>query len=352
MTACPRVTAVVQNWNRRDLLQPCLAALRGQSYPSSEIVLVDNGSTDDSVAYVREHFPEVTVMALPDNRGFAAGNNVAIRASNSRYIALLNNDAQPEADWLEAMMDALATHPEVGFCASKMLYLDDLQTIDTAGDVFYDYGAGGKRGMDQPDGCEFSRAEYVFGACAGAAIYRRSMLQDIGLFDEDFFLYMEDIDLSFRAQLRGYKCLFVPAGRVYHQVSATTGRGSRLSIYYSLRNMLYVLVKDLPTSLLIHHLGPILVYFLAGDAIFALSGYAAEVARARRDNLGMVRKMLAKREAIQSTRRVSDAYIESIMTKGQLGARVRSTLRGLFHRRDLVHRPRVPSHGPAEPHGH
>jgi GT2 family glycosyltransferase len=338
MTACPPVTTIVQNWNRSDLLQPCLAALRGQSYPSSEIILVDSGSTDDSVAYVREHFPEVTVMALPCNRGFAAGNNVAIRASNSRYIALLNNDAQPEPYWLEALVDTLATRAEVGFCASKMLYLDDPQIIDTAGDVFYDYGAGGKRGMDQPDGSEFSQTEYVFGACAGAAIYRRAMLGDVGLFDEDFFLYMEDIDLSFRAQLRGHKCLFVPAARVYHQVAGTTGRGSPLSIYYSLRNMPYVLVKNLPIALLVRHLGLILFYFLAGDAVFALSGYTGAVARARRDNLRMIEKMLAKRKRIQSTRRVSDAYIESVMTKGQLGARIRSTLSRLAHGQPLVHR--------------
>jgi GT2 family glycosyltransferase len=304
MTALPHVTTVVQNWNRSDLLQPCLAALLGQSYPSSEIILVDNGSTDDSVAYVREGFPEVTIIALPDNKGFAAGNNIAIRASSSKYIALLNNDAQPEPHWLEALVDTLAACPEVGFCASKMLYLDDPAIIDAAGDVFYDYGAGGKRGMDQPDGLEFSQPQYVFGACAGAAIYRRDMLKDIGLFDEDFFLYMEDIDLSFRAQLRGHRCLFVPAARVYHQVAATTGRGSPLSIYYSLRNMPYVLAKNLPFSLLVRHLGSILFYHLAGDVVFALSGYTGAVARARGDNLRMMRKMLAKRKRIQSTRRV------------------------------------------------
>jgi GT2 family glycosyltransferase len=338
VSVCPTVSTIIQNWSRRDLLQPCLTALRCQSCPSSEIILVDNGSTDDSVAHVREHFPEVTVIALPENRGFAAGNNLAMQASSGEYVALLNNDAQPEPNWLEALTHSLATRPEVGFCASKMLYLDAPGIIDTAGDVFYDYGVGGKRGADQPDGDGFSRTEYVFGACAGAAIYRRIMLEDIGLFDEDFYMYMEDIDLSFRAQLRGYRCLFVPAARVYHQVAATAGRGSHLSIYHSLRNMLYVLVKDLPTSLLLRHLGAILFHFLAGDAVFALSGYAGDVARARRDNLRMLGKMLAKRTRIQGSRRVPNAYIESILTKGQLGARVRSTLSRFLHGRHLVRR--------------
>ena len=331
MSICALVSTVILNWNRCDLLERCLVALQCQSYSCSEIILVDNGSTDGSVAYVREHFPEVKVIALPENRGFTGGNNVGIQVARGKYIALLNNDAQPELHWLEALVHALETHPEVGFCASKMLQAGDLRVIDTAGDVFYDYGVGSKRGMDQLDGREFSQIEYVFGACAGAAIYRRAMLEDIGFFDEDFFLYGEDIDLSFRAQLRGYKCLFVPEARVYHQVAATAGWGSHLSIYYSRRNILYVLVKNLPTSLLLRHLGSILFYFLASDMVFALSGYAGAVVRARRDNLKMVNRMLAKRRRIQSTRCVPDAYIESILTKGQLGAHVRTVLTRLFH---------------------
>jgi len=291
---------------------------------------VDNGSTDGSVAYVRAHFPEVKVIALPENRGFAGANNAGVRAACGSYIALLNNDAQPEPYWMETLVHALEAYPEVGFCASKMLRASDRLVIDTAGDVFYDYGVGGKRGINQLDGPGFAQMEYVFGACAGAAIYRRAMLDDIGLFDEDFFLYAEDIDLSFRAQLRGYRCLFVPEAQVYHQVSATAGWGSYLSIYYSRRNILYVLLKDLPTSLLLHHFGPILLYYLASDMVFALSGYAGAVARARRDNVRTAQRMLAKRRVIQSTRRVSDAYIESIMSKGQLGTHVRTVLSRLF----------------------
>jgi len=308
-----------------------LGLLEKQTLENVKILLVDNGSSDGSVAYVREHFPEVKVIALRENRGFAGGNNVGIRATDSEYTALLNNDAQPQPHWLEALAHALEAHPEVGFCASKMLCAHDPRVIDTAGDVFYDYGAGGKRGMDQLDGPRFLQTEYVFGACAGAAIYRRAMLQDIGLFDEDFFLYAEDIDLSFRAQLRGYKCLFVPRARVYHHVAATAGWGSRLSAYYSRRNMLYVLLKDLPTSLLLRHFASMLFYFLAGDLVFALAGYAGAVVQARRDNLKMARKMMAKRRGIQSTRRVSDAYIESILTKGELGTRMQSVLTQLFH---------------------
>ena len=327
----PSISVIIINWNGRHLLGKCLGLLRKQALRNAKILLVDNGSTDGSAAFVGEHFPQVEVIALPENRGFAAGNNVGIRASSSEYIALLNNDAQPEPHWLEALVQALEAHPEVGFCASKMLRADDPQVIDTAGDLFYDYGVGGKRGMDQLDGPEFSRSEYVFGACAGAAIYRRAMLEDIGLFDEDFFLYGEDIDLSFRAQLRGYKCLFVPEARVYHQVAATAGWGSYLSTYYSRRNMLYVLVKNLPTSLLVRYLAPILFYFLASDLVLSLAGYARAVARARRDSFKMIAKMMAKRREIQSARRVSDGYIKSILTRGQLHTRITTIARQLRH---------------------
>jgi len=327
----PTVSVVIVNWNGRQLLGRCLGLSGKQTLENVEILLVDNGSTDGSVAYVRDSFPQVHVIALPENRGFAAGNNVGIRASSSEYVALLNNDAQPEPHWLEALVQALEAHAEAGFCASKMLRADDRRVIDTAGDVFYDYGVGGKRGMDQLDGPELSRSEYVFGACAGAAIYRRAMLEDIGLFDEDFFLYGEDIDLSFRAQLRGYRCLFVPEARVYHQVAATAGWGSHLSIHYSRRNMLYVVVKNLPTSLLLRHLALILFYFLAGDLVFALAGYTRAVAQARRDNLRMIRKMMSKRSKIQSARRVPDAYIESILTKGHLRTHARTVLTQLYH---------------------
>jgi len=322
----PVASVIIVNWNGKRLLGRCLRGLRRQTFQDFQTLLVDNGSTDRSVAYVREHFPEVKVIALPQNRGFAGGNNVGIRASHGKYVALLNNDAEPDPRWLEALIEALEAHPEVGFCASKMLRADTPGVIDTAGDIFYTHGVGGKRGAGQRDGPGFSRAEYVFGACAGAAIYRRAMLEDISPFDEDFFLYGEDVDLSFRAQLRGYKCLFVPEARVYHQVAATAGLDSPLSVYYTRRNMLYVLVKDLPTSLLLHHLGAILLHFLAGDLLYALIGHAAVVARARRDNLKLMRKMLAKRRWIQRTRCVPDVYIQSLLTERSWRARMRDAL--------------------------
>lgn len=324
---------MIVNWNGRPLLDSCLRALRGQAFPQedTEILLVDNGSTDGSVAYVQAHYPEVKAIALPENRGFAGGANAGIQAARGPTIALLNNDAWPEPHWLEALVQALEAHPEVGFCASKILCADDPQVIDTAGDSFYTYGMGAKRGMGQRDGPQFSQEAHVFGACAGAALYRRALLEDLGGLDEDFFLYGEDVDLSFRAQLKGYHCLFVPEARAYHRVAATAGRGSDRVVYYNRRNMVYVLMKDLPTSLWLRHLASILFYWAGGDGFFVLSGHTGAILRARRDNLAMARRMMAKRKAIQATRRVSDATIESLLTHRPLRECVRSALAQLFH---------------------
>jgi GT2 family glycosyltransferase len=162
------------------------------------------------------------------------------------------------------------------------------------------------------------------------------MFEDVGLFDEDFFLYGEDIDLAFRAQLRGHRCLFVPGARVYHLVAATASRNPSLSVYCTRRNMLHVLVKDLPTSLWIRNLGRILFYLLAGDLAFALAGHARAVAAARRDSIRTLATMWCKRQQIQRTRRVGDAYIESLLTRGQLMVRVRDVLTQLLHSRRIV----------------
>jgi GT2 family glycosyltransferase len=161
-------------------LGPCLNALRAQSFREFQAVLVDNGSTDGSIEYVEEQFPEVHVIALPENLGFCGGNNLGIKATSGEYVALLNNDTEVTPEWLRALVTAIESHPQVGFCASKMVRLSDRVTLDTAGDIFYTHGVGGKRGAGEPV-TQYMKSERVFGACAGAALYRRLMLDKIGM---------------------------------------------------------------------------------------------------------------------------------------------------------------------------
>jgi len=246
MSTLPLVTIVVVNWNGRAYLEQCLSSLCAQTYPARDIVLVDNGSTDGSIDFVRERFPEVQIGALPHNVGFAAGNNFAMREARGAYIALLNNDAYAEPEWLARMVEIAEQRPEVGLIACKLLYACDPQIINAAG-LALDWAGfcwewrGGT--VDDP---QESAIEECFGPSGAAALYRRAMLDEIGLFDEDFFAYAEDADLNWRALRAGWQCLYVPQARAYHVSSATAGEGSPFKVRLLGRNKIWLLVKNMP----------------------------------------------------------------------------------------------------------
>jgi GT2 family glycosyltransferase len=242
----PTVAVIVVNWNGRAYLDKCLAALRAQTYRAFEIVLVDNASTDDSVAFVKTAFPEVLVIQLDHNAGFAAGNNAGIRATRSDYVALINNDAYADPDWLAQLIEAAEQRPDVGLLACKILFDDDPRVINSAGLVMdwagfcWDWRGGQ---LDQPDE---SKIEEAFGPSGAAALYRRTLLDEVGLLDEDFFMYAEDADLNWRAQRAGWKGLYVPTARVRHVASATSIEGSRFKAYHLGRNKFWLLIKNVP----------------------------------------------------------------------------------------------------------
>ena len=181
------VCVIVVNWNGRKYLENCIAGLRKQTFKHFTIAVVDNGSTDGSCAYLNQHCPDVVLHKLTKNYGFSFANNYAIRRSQSEFIALLNNDAIPQIHWLENLMRAMQQFSHAGSAASKMLFYHDPQQIDRAGDAYTQSGTGLLRGRGEPTH-KYSQRELIFGACAGAALYRRAMLNKIGLFDEDFFL--------------------------------------------------------------------------------------------------------------------------------------------------------------------
>jgi len=242
----PEITVVIPNWNGRHLLERCLSALKAQTYSDFQVIVVDNGSTDGSVEWLREHWPTVEVIANESNRGFAAPINQGIRANNSRYVAILNNDTQAEPGWLEAMVAAAESDPGVGMVACKLLFADAPDIINSTG-LALDWAGfcwdwrGGQ--LDDPSA---SAIEERFGPTGGAALYRRAMLNEIGLLDEDFFLYAEDADLAWRAQRAGWRCLYTPAARVYHAASATSGEGSRFKNYMLGRNKVWLFAKNMP----------------------------------------------------------------------------------------------------------
>jgi len=307
----PETSVVIPTWNGREYLPRCLDALRAQQRPADEVVVADGGSTDGTVEFLAREYPEVTVVALPENRGFAGTINAGIRRATGAYIATLNNDTEADPAWLAALEQALDAHPEVGHCAAKMLRADDPGIVDSAGTVYRWDGWGEMIGAGQRDDGRFDQQVEVFGACAGAAIYRRALFDEIGLFDEDFFANYEDLDLDFRAQLRGYRCLFVPAARVLHIAGPTRRRLGKRAVFLGFLNNLRVIAKDLPAPIIRRHLGAMLRghaaavrhAFSEGQGATALAGYLAAAKEWR--------ALMRKRRAIQAAKRVPDDYIES-----------------------------------------
>lgn len=308
-------SVIIPNWNGIAHLPTCLAALRRQTHAQIEVLVADNASVDGSQAIIDRDFPEVQLVQLTTNQGFTGACNAGLRQARGEYLALLNNDTEADPGWAAAVVAAFTRHPRAGAVASKMLLFDQRDTLHTAGDYYRVDGWPGNRGVRQHDEGQFDREEYVFSACGGSSVYRRVMLDQIGLLDDDFFFSMEDVDLGWRAQLAGWRCVYTPQAVVYHHLAATGGGVT--SSFYDGRNAIYVLVKNYPGPLW-HKYGRRIVaqqLQVAREAIRAWRGKAAR-ARLRGMLTGLIRIpwLLRKRRAVQQTRQVSIEYLESILT--------------------------------------
>lgn len=309
-----RVSIVIPNLNGARFLPPCLDSLRVQSHRADQVVVVDDGSTDESVALLHERYPEVQIVRHERPLGVARGFNDGIRAASGEVIVLLNNDTAAEPTWLEELVRPLDEDPGVGLTASKLLLFERRNVLHSAGDFFGRDGMPGNRGVWQEDHGQFDQSLEPFGPCAAAAAYRRSLLDDLGLFDEGFGSYCEDVDLSFRARLAGWACRYVPAARVYHHLSATGG--GPLASYFVGRNALWVLFLNMPTALLQKY-WPLIVRRQAGLSAEALRHWREPAARARlrgqRDGLRAIPSLLARRAAAPPERRISIAALDALL---------------------------------------
>ncbi len=310
----PTFSVIIPNWNGERHLPTCLDALRRQTFRDFETIVVDNASTDRSRDLVSQQYPEIRIVPLAENRFFSGAVNAGIATSLGEVIVLLNNDTEADSAWLEELHKALHAHPEAGMAASKLLLFDRRGVIHSAGDVYRRDGVPGNRGVWEEDRGQYDHDRWVFSPCAAAAAYRRRMLDDIGLLDEDFVGYCEDVDLGFRAQLAGYSCIFVPTAIVYHKLSAT-GAGPVAS-YYCGRNFISVIVKNMPASLLRKY-WPRIVLAQLRYALESLRHLREPAARARLAGqiaaLGQLRRMLRKRRVVQGSRRVPDRQVEALL---------------------------------------
>ncbi|MDY6878316.1 MAG: glycosyltransferase family 2 protein [Chloroflexota bacterium] len=295
-----QVAVVIVNWNGRHHLEDCLTALFAQTFTDFEAILVDNGSTDGSVKWVEAHFPQVRLIRNTWNVGFATGNNQAIHSTDAEFVVTLNNDTRAEPRWLAALVEPIASDPTVGMVASKMLFADRPDTINSAGIALDPVGIAWDRLGGTPDDPGERTPVEVFGPCAGAALYRRVMLDRIGLFDDDFFAYMEDVDLAWRARLAGWRCLYAPAARVYHAHSATSVEGSPFKSRLLGRNKVWLIAKNYgPTRRLLAYLPLIVLYDLAAVTFALVARGDVHSLLGRIDGISGLPSAWRKRRAVQ-----------------------------------------------------
>ena len=317
-----RARIVVLNWNGRAWLESCLAALLAQNLAQSEVVVVDNGSSDGSAEFVRRHFPTARVLALDRNVGFAAGNNAGARGSTAEYLVFLNNDTRVRPGWLTALLDTADADPATGLVTSQVVYLDRPEIIDSAGDGYLRCGGAFKYWHGQPARTAPQSRE-VFGACGAAFLIRRSVFESLGGFDEDFFMVYEDVDLSFRARLLGARCLYAAGAVVEHAGSASLGRVSRPAVFYGQRNLEWTWVKNMPTRLLWRTAPAHLLYDLAGALGYARQGQFVLWCRAKLAAMRGLPRILRQRRAVQSAATVDTGALWVLMETDWVGIKRR-----------------------------
>lgn len=255
------IDIVIPNWNGRHMLEVCLPSLYSQNYKDFTVFVVDNGSTDDSVDYLRTTYPEVEILELHRNSGFSTAVNRGIEAGVREWVLLLNNDIEMAPNCLAHLAQQAEREPQIRIFALKMLSFTNRTVLDGAGDGVLRGGVGYRLGTMEPDSIQYNLKREVFGACGGAALYHRSLFGEIGLFDEDFFAYLEDVDFNMRAVRAGNRCCYLPGAVVYHIGSATTGsKINKMTVRLTTRNNIYVVCKNYSLLMLIRFLPSFLVY--------------------------------------------------------------------------------------------
>lgn len=247
----PTASVIIVNFNGRDLLDECLGSLQRQTFNNFEIIVVDNASSDGSVEFIRDRYPEVRVVQNAVNLGYGGGNNRGIEVAKGKYIVLLNNDTETDPRWLGALVAAAESDEKTGMCASKIMNYYDRDVFDNTGLLLYRDGIGRGRGRLERDRGQYAESDEVFFPSGCAGLYRKAMLDEIGLFDEVLFLYLDDVDIGLRARLAGWKCFYAPEAVVFHKYSATTSPYSPLKAFLLERNRIWIVFRYFPIPMIV-----------------------------------------------------------------------------------------------------
>lgn len=309
------IFVVIPNWNGADMLSHCLESLQKQTQ-LHKIIVVDNGSVDNSIEIVKK-FKNIILIQNSKNYGFTGGVNPGIEYAikyNADYVVLFNNDAIAKKDWLKNLIKAMNSHPEAGIVTSKIMR-DDKKHLDSTGDFYSVYGTPFPRGRNLIDSGQYDNDTEVFGASGGASMYKVSMLKEIGIFDQRFFAYYEDVDISFRARLAGWKIFYEPSAIVYHKVSSTSSKMGDFSRYHSIKNFLILYTKDMPLKLYLKYLPKFLYQYLRSLARSIIDKKIHVFIKASAVFLINLPSILIDRHKIQKNRKISVKEIDSFLVK-------------------------------------
>lgn len=301
------------NWNGQAFLDNCLSSILNQTYPNYEVIVVDNGSTDGSQAYIKGSYPQVRLIENAENLGFAGGTNSGIRVAKGDYIITFNNDTKTLPNFIEEMVKVADADECTGMVAAKMVFFDNINLIDNVGLKASRNGMAYGIANKEEDTGRYDVISSIFAPSAGAGLYKQKMLSEIGLFDEDFFAYYEDIDLAWRGQLAGWKCLTAPKAVVQHVHSGSWKNYSKLKIYYTHRNKIWVLIKIWPIGTILKNLHWLILFDIM-SIIYSLIFLKSTISfKAKFDAFKKLRLMLKKRRSINTYTRLSRREFENLL---------------------------------------
>ena len=310
------ITVIIVNWNSGKLLAECMLHHKAQTLQPANVLIVDNASSDDSLNTAGELEKNVTVLRMNTNIGFSAANNHALGECDTEFVALLNTDVFPAADWLERLLEAAHTQPEVAAFGSRQLCHDNPEVLDGTGDIYHISGLAWRNRYGIRQEAQDLVSREIFSPCAAAALYRRQALVDAGGFDEDFFCYLEDVDLGFRLRLAGHKAIYVPYAVVHHVGSASTGdQWSDFAVYHGFRNQVWVFIKDMPGFLFWLLLPLHITFNLVSILFFLIRGQGRVILKAKKDAFLGIFRMWRKRRGIQDNRVASIGEIWKALDK-------------------------------------
>lgn len=305
-----KLSVIIPNWNGKHLLKICLPSLKKQTFKNFEVVIVDNGSKDGSIEYIEKYYPEIKLIKLENNIGFAPAVNLGLKICVGEMMVLLNNDTEVDKNCLQNLLK-VANKKDIGFVAAKILNFKNRKLIDSAGDYIDAVGHADNNGRGETDGTKFSTPGPLFLATAGGSLFKREVFEKIGFFDHEYFAYMEDVDFCLRAQLNGIKGWYEPSAVIYHIHKATSSKNPGFTEYLQYRNMTLTVLKNFPKELFLKDLNWLKVLLVNINTIryLATIGYLKEALKAEWYILKNLPRILKKRSEIQNKINVPVDYI-------------------------------------------